>query len=323
MVPGFVDIAFAIGITLALSIGANNSGVNMAPAFGAGARGRWSALLLFAIFAGLGAILLGPRTLEAVGNGLFTQRIRDTSVLVILGPGIALSVITLAVLLRLPFPTTPAAISALMGVGLYYGVLNTTKVWTILAWWIASPLAALTVNYLIGILLLRKFPHLLDASKLSPRARKWIGTLLTVEGCYAAFAVGANNTANAFAPLVGAKLVTVPVATLLAAAAFAAGALFWGGGVLRTVGKRITDLCYVRALVVGATGATGMLVASLYAVPVSGTLIITGGILGFSLATAGVRSTSENRQVRRTLLLWVTGPAWALSTGYFLTWMLT
>ncbi len=315
-------IGVAIAVVLAMNIGANNSGVWMAPAFGSGLRRKGTALVLFAIFAALGAVTLGAPVVRTVGHGLFTTGLdANPWLFLVLAPTLTITIITVANLFKLPVPTTPTAICSLIGVGLFFGVVRGSKVVDILLWWGISPLASLVVTWTIGRILVARFPMLLHPELLSARAKKRIGILLTLTGCYSAFAIGANNVANAMGPLVGAGTVGILTGTVLAGLAFAAGSVLWGGRVLETVGKGITELCHVRALVVGFVGATGMLAASFFGAPISGALIVTSGVIGFSLATSGARSTAENRNVRRIMLLWATGPALTVLVSFALVWM--
>jgi len=317
-----IVLAVTVAIGLALNIGANNAGVNMAPAYGAGARSKWASLVLFAVFVVLGAVLLGGRVVKTIGKDLFTQ---DLSVhpwlFLVLAPTITIGLLAAANFLKLPVPTTPVAISALIGIGLYFDVLNGKKLTHVLWWWLGSPVASLALTWLIGKIFVAWFPRLLHPEALGPRAKKTIGLLLTLEGCYSAFAIGANNVANSMAPLVGAQKMGVLVATLVGGIAMAAGALLWGGRVLETVGKGITELCYIRALVVGIVAATGMVVASYFGAPVSGACIVTMGVVGFSLATSGLGGTADNQNVRRIVILWAISPAVAIVFTYALGYL--
>ena len=317
-----IGLAFA----LAMNMGANNAGVHMAPAFGAGVRGKRSSLILFAIFTALGAGFLGWPVSETVGKGIFFADRVDletlTWPLVVLAPAITVGLLGTANYLKVPVPTTPIAVCSLIGVGLFFGIVNGVEVGTILIWWVATPIGALILTWMVGKLLLAKFPGRLHNEGLSPRARKWIGWLLTAEGCYSAFAIGANNVGNAIGPIFGAGLMGIVWASVLGATGFVVGTFLWGGRVLETVGKGITELCYVRALAVGMISSTGVLVASIFGAPVSGALIVTSGLIGFSLAVSGAKITAKNHNVRKIALVWATGPALAIGVSYALTWIM-
>ncbi len=133
-----IGLAFA----LAMNMGANNAGVHMAPAFGAGVRGKWSSLILFALFTALGAALLGWPVSETVGKGIFDEGValKDIALpLVILAPAITVVILGTANFMKVPVPTTPIAVCSLIGVGLVFGIVNGIEVGYILIWWVATP----------------------------------------------------------------------------------------------------------------------------------------------------------------------------------------
>jgi phosphate/sulfate permease len=312
-------LALSIAAGLALNIGANNAGVHMAPAFGAGARGKWASLVLFAVFALAGALTLGQKVTETVGKGLFTASLGTHPWLfLVVAPVITVVLLSLSNYLRQPVPTTLVAICSLLGVGLAHGILNGHKVLVMLVWWVVTPFATLATTWTAGKILHTKFPALLNPATLSPRTRSVVGWLLTIEGCYSSFAIGSNNVAKSIGPIVGAGTLSPLQATILGGTGMAIGGLLWGGRVLETVGKGITELCYVRALVVGVAAATGLVIASVFGAPVSGACIVTMGVIGFGMATHVKRTEAESRNVRRIAILWATGPAFAILVSYVL-----
>jgi PiT family inorganic phosphate transporter/sulfate permease len=78
----------------------------------------------------------------------------------------------------------------------------------------------------------------------------------------------------------------------MAGVAMGVGAILFGGRVLESVGKEITEICILRAISVEFTGAAIILIASLSGVPVSLAEIVTAGIIGFSLAQQGFSATA-------------------------------
>ena len=308
-----------LAFALAFNIGANNAGVHMGPAFSVGARRKWTALILFALFTAGGAVLLGEQVSETVGNDLFTGSIGDeTWLFLVLAPSVTLVLITLANIYKVPTPTTTVAVCSLIGVGLALELVHAEKFIEILLWWVISPVATLLLTWLFGWILLVWFPGHHHHHEQSPRAKRWIGFFLTVEGCYSAFAIGSNNLGNAVGPLLGSGTMSLLGASLLGAAGFVAGSLVWGGRVLETVGKGITELCYIRALVVGIISATAILIAAIYGAPISGAVVVTTGMIGFSLASKGVRGTADNRNVQRIGLFWVASPVVAIAVAYLI-----
>lgn len=310
-------IAISLASGLAINIGANNAGVHMGPAYGAGARNKWTSLFLFGIFTVAGALSLGQKVTETVARGLYTQSLESHPwVFLVIAPLVTVLFLSIANYFRQPVPTTLIAICSLLGVGIAYDMLNGRKVFIMCVWWVITPIATLAATWLTGKVLQRYFLKLLIPSQIAGRMRVIIGWLLTLEGCYSSFAIGSNNVAKSMGPIVGAGTVTPFQATIIGGAGMALGGIIWGGRVLQTVGKGITELCYVRALAVGLLSATGLLVASINGAPVSGACIVTTGVIGFGMATNVQRTDVERRNVRFIAFLWAAGPALAIFVSY-------
>lgn len=118
--------------------------------------------------------------------------------------------------------------------------------------------------------------------------------LQIMTSCYVAFSHGANDVANAIAP------VTVVFTTLLGNVSWidnltyyllafggigiAVGILTWGYKVIRTLGSRITKLTNTRGFSVDFGAATTILVASKLGLPISTSHTVVGAIIGVGLA---------------------------------------
>jgi PiT family inorganic phosphate transporter len=113
--------------------------------------------------------------------------------------------------------------------------------------------------------------------------------------CYVAFAHGANDVANAIGPIASiiplaqglsiGDQVTVPTWILaLGGAGIAFGCMTWGRRVMRTVGKRITNLTNTRGFSVDFGAATTVLIASKMGLPISTSHTVVGAVIGVGLA---------------------------------------
>ncbi|NIM02751.1 inorganic phosphate transporter, partial [bacterium] len=65
-------------------------------------------------------------------------------------------------------------------------------------------------------------------------------------------------------------------------------------------------------------GASLVLAASVFGIPVSMAEIITAGIIGFSCASQGVCETARNRHVARIAFFWFVAPILSVGLTYFL-----
>ncbi|ENO12401.1 phosphate/sulfate permease [Thermoplasmatales archaeon SCGC AB-539-C06] len=118
--------------------------------------------------------------------------------------------------------------------------------------------------------------------------------LQIVTSCYVAFSHGANDVANAIAPVAaiiplanGEMSLTAGIPTELLALGgigIAFGCMTWGRRVMKTVGGRITNLTNTRGFSVEFAAATTVLVASKLGLPISTSHTIVGAVIGVGLA---------------------------------------
>ncbi|CAN0397168.1 unnamed protein product [Pylaiella littoralis] len=131
----------------------------------------------------------------------------------------------------------------------------------------------------------------------------WILIVAAFGAFFAAFGIGANDVANAFATSVGAKALTIKQAVILAGIFEFLGAVFLGSHVTKTIRSGIADvrlndvhiecfednpgiLMYGNMCVVYTTGLW-LLLASYFELPVSTTHSTIGGIVGFAMTYRG------------------------------------
>ncbi len=114
-------------------------------------------------------------------------------------------------------------------------------------------------------------------------------------GAYMALNIGANDVANNIGPIVGARVMPLGAALIMAAICEAAGAMIAGGEVVGTIRKGIIDPAlipdtgaYVWAMLAALLAAALWLnLATIMGAPVSTTHSIVGGVLGAGVAAAG------------------------------------
>src|SRR5690606_37149623 len=145
-------------------------------------------------------------------------------------------------------------------------------------------------------------------------------------GLYMAWAIGANDVANAMATSVGSRAITVRQAILIAAVFEFLGAFLAGGEVTQTIRSGIIDVELfsdnVEVLISGMLAA--LLAAAVWLTfatrngwPVSTTHSIVGAIIGFAIAAVGIHAVRWG-QVVSIATSWVLSPALAGALAFML-----
>ena len=149
----------------------------------------------------------------------------------------------------------------------------------------------------------------------------WIAGVLAL---YMAWAIGANDVANAMGTSVGSGALTVGGAILVAAIFEFCGAFFAGGHVTDTVRKGMLDMALVdrEQLIYGmlaslASAGTLLIGATRFGLPVSTTHAIVGSIVGFGAVGIGLDVVNWGK-VGQIALSWLTSPLLAGIIAFFI-----
>ena len=155
--------------------------------------------------------------------------------------------------------------------------------------------------------------HALEPWLLDIPVAVWLGGALAF---YMAWAIGANDVANAMATSVGSGALTVRHAIFVAAVLEFAGAFLVGGHVTDTVRKGMLDmdaaglrpdLLMYGMLASLASAGTLLLVATRFGLPVSTTHSIVGAIIGFGAVGLGADVVVWGK-VAEITVSWLTSP---------------
>ena len=151
----------------------------------------------------------------------------------------------------------------------------------------------------------------MDASFLGAPVVIWIGGGLAL---YMAWAIGANDVANAMGTSVGSGALRIWQAVIVAGLLEFGGAFLAGGHVTDTVRKGILDVGMLeeKFLVCGmlgslASAATLLLLATRMGMPVSTTHAIVGAIVGFGVVRVGLDAVAWGK-VAQIVISWFTSP---------------
>jgi inorganic phosphate transporter, PiT family len=123
---------------------------------------------------------------------------------------------------------------------------------------------------------------------------RWFGRLQVVTACYMAFAHGANDVANAIAPIAGIlnavqgnmTEITIIPAWILAfgGLGIVIGLATYGHKVIEAVGSKITEITPMRGFCAAFGTATTVLVCSRMGMPISTTFVLVGAVMGIGFA---------------------------------------
>ncbi|KAJ5070828.1 phosphate transporter [Anaeramoeba ignava] len=141
-----------------------------------------------------------------------------------------------------------------------------------------------------------------------------------------AFGIGMNDAANSFGTAVGSKALTIKKALSIGSLFELVGALLIGGFVSQTLRKGIVDPAYFEndqlefalGMLSALFGSTAWLfLATYWALPVSTTHSIVGGILGFALYKDGTKAVNSTSLIN-IILSWVISPV----SGFVVSWLM-
>jgi len=288
----------AAAFYMAWNLGANDAANPTDTAVGSGALGLRAAVLLFAAFAALGAVLEGYRVIKTIGRGV----VRDLDPVMALSASVAAGLwVTLATRRGLPVSTTHSTVGAVLGVGLARGALGGEAnidwgvVAKVVASWVTSPLGALALAFALY--------HVFHAAyaRLGERGPRVFRALLVFNLAFSAYAFGANDVGNAtgvYVGVVGPVLgvpdeATMRLLALLGAVGIALGALTWGYRVIMTVGFKITRLDYVSGAAAELANATAVYAFTRLGMPVSTTHASVSSVIGVGVAKEGLRGVDR------------------------------
>ncbi|APH05316.1 inorganic phosphate transporter [Bacillus weihaiensis] len=305
-------IAIIISLFFAMNIGASGAAASMGIAYGSGAIPRQRhALILCGVGVILGAVIGGGEVVKTISSGIIPTSFISVPIVVIVLFSATFSLF-LANMLGIPLSTSEVTVGSVVGVGVAFQALYVKNLLSIVMFWVIVPIVAFTIAYLFIIVM-----HRFNLDKRLNFQGKIITGLLIAAGFFEAFSAGMNNVANAVGPLVSANILSVSIGTLIGGIFVALGAIFLGRKVIETNGKKITSFSKIEGLLISGTGATLVIIASVFGIPVPLTQITTSSILGIGIAKSG-KTVLQQKIVKNMLMVWLISPLVSLSVSYFL-----
>lgn len=277
---------------MAWNLGANDAANPTDTAVGSGAVSLKKAILLFSIFAVLGAVMQGYRVIKTIGKGV----VKDLDPAMALSASLAAGLwVTLATRKGLPVSTTHSTVGAVLGVGFARGLMggeakiDWNVVLKVVASWITSPMGAILLAFILYYAFATLYRALNDRGWSVDRIFQ---AILIFNLAFSAYAFGANDVGNATGVYVGVVSSTLGVPddktlqllAVLGGLGIMAGAFTWGYRVIMTVGFKITKLDYVSGVAAELANASIVYLYTLWGMPVSTTHASVSSVIGVGIA---------------------------------------
>jgi len=291
------------GIALGWTLGANDA----ANVFGVAVASRIisfrRACILCSLAVIAGALLQGQAGIATLGN-LSGQTV---TTLVVTSSSAALTILLMTIF-RLPISASQAMVGAIVGVGMSQGTMQWHLLQKIVICWIATPVSALLIACIVYrtlALVLRLIPM----GMLSRDKILWSGLLLA--GIYGAYALGANNVANATGIFSGKfSGINDSHLALLGGLAIALGVITYSKRIMLAVGSGIMPMDAFTSLVAVSAMSITVHIFALIGVPVSTSQGIVGAIIGIGFMQGA--SAIHFKTLRNIAVGWLLTPTIAL-----------
>lgn len=325
-------IPFLLAMFLAINMGASGTAPAFSAAYGANVIKRTMIPGLFGIMVLAGALLAGKEVSLTLGNGLLDQTFftpLNTSI-ILLSVGLSL---LFANLLGVPQSTSQSTVLAIAGAATALGGLNShTLFYEIIPTWVILPIISFFIMFLLSkwvFPLLKSKVISADYSHL--KQNKGLKALLILASLYVAFSIGANNVANAAAPIasltaneLGTDAITnflpiIILSVLIVAPCFAIGSSLLGHKVTETTGKDIVEVNPFSATIIAVIVASLLLLASITkGIPTSLVQLNGGAFIALSVSKHGFKTTFSNKTVKRFFTVWGIAPVFAYALTFAL-----
>jgi phosphate/sulfate permease len=295
-------------------------GSGIAPSFAATYGGKLikkkKALILFGFFVVLGALALGRNVTVTLGKSILPSDLINLDVTLIILSAATLGLF-LANILKIPQSTSQVTVGAIVGAGLFFGELNfKTIFYKIIPAWIILPLLSFGLTWLIY----RKiYPPEHDNLHIYQRLfanEKKLRFLALLSSCYVAFAIGANNVANAVGPLFASGILSIYLGLLIISPLFGVGAFLLGKGNLETAGKEFVPLGLFSSTLSSFVTGTLLIAASILGIPQSLVQLSICSIFAISCLKNGHKTILDQRLTRKTFFIWIVTPLFSLVLTY-------
>lgn len=325
-------IPFLLAMLLAVNMGGSGTAPSFSAAYGANVIKKSLIPGLFGIMVLIGALIAGKEVTLTLGNGLL-----DHSFFTILNTSIILLSISISLLVSnlmgVPQSTSQTTVLSIAGAACALGKLNTYKLfYEIIPTWIILPIIAFIIMLILSKWVLPKFKNKSFTVKNAHlREHKSLKVILIISSLYVAFSIGANNVANAAAPIASLTanelgqntiqnfLPIIMLSILIVAPCFAIGSSLLGYKATKKTGKEIVVVSPFYATIIAFITASLLLIASVTkGIPTSLVQLNGAAFIALSISKNGYKETFSNKTVKRFFTVWAIAPIFSFILTYLL-----
>jgi len=300
-----VIIFLVISIIISFGIGANDE--TMAPLYGSRILNMKQILILAAIFAIGGALILGEGVSKSVGDKILlldyeATGINQNAVVMTILISTAI-VLILSSAFGLPISSTHATIGGIMGLGMFLGGgdgVNWSTILEMSIWWLASPVVGFTVTYGVVKLLNKRKLKFLKGFKDFERSENKYSYIILIIICITAFSRAGNDCSNAVGIVIGAGDINLTLLLIVTGLGLATGIIVLGRIVIKSLGK-MTELRPSTAFAVQVPTAAVMLIGTIQKIPLSGSHLLVASLVGLSKAS----NTPMKKGLWKIIAIWL------------------
>ena len=299
-------IFLIISVIISFGIGANDE--TMAPLYGSRILKMKQILILAAIFAIAGALLLGEGVSKSVGDKILlldyeASGINQNAVVMTILISTAI-VLILSSAFGLPISSTHATIGGIMGLGMFLGGgggVNWSTILEMSIWWLASPIVGYTVTYGVVKLLNKRKLKTLKGFKDFERSENKYSYIVLIIICITAFSRAGNDCSNAVGIVIGVgDEINLTLLLIMTGFGLAAGVTVLGRIVIKSLGK-MTELRPSTAFAVQVPTAAVMLIGTIQRIPLSGSHLLVASLVGLSKAS----KTPMKKGLWKIIAIWL------------------
>ncbi|RLE91863.1 MAG: hypothetical protein DRJ46_01725 [Thermoprotei archaeon] len=275
-------ISFLLALYVAWSVGANDE--TMAVAAGSGFSSITIAVVVGALMDFLGAVIFSERVESTLGKGIVTFPLTLIDVFIITSA--MATWLVLGSYKGWPISTTHSVVGAAIGLALFKAGIrgvNWQSLGNVAGAWILSPFFGMMGSYLMCKLIDYTITGRIRGMKTVLRASRAAAIIVFAWAAFTSFSRGGNDVANATAFLVTVYPDPL-IVRLIGGAGMALGLVILGRRVVKNVGNELVEITPLTGLAVQVSVALILFVGTFLGLPLSGTHILVGAVIGVGLA---------------------------------------